>query len=253
MSRPQVAEEQLAAQLERDERRAQSQRALTLVPERGSARVKLVGWLTTEAAAIVSAALDPLSKPHPVAEGIRDPRTAAQRRADALLEVCRLALATGELPHSGGQRPQLSLTMSYDMLARQVGEGTLEDGRQLPASAVRRLACDAAIIPAVLGSRSEVLDLGRTRRAVILRDGGCAFPGCDRPPRWCDVHHITFWTLLGRTDLGNGVPLCGFHHDLIHHSQWQVRIGADGRPEFIPPIDIDPLQRPRRNHYHRRL
>jgi hypothetical protein len=257
---PEVADEQLAAQMEREEKRARQQRSLTLVAERGTGRTRVVGWLQADAAAIVSAALDPLSKPRPAADGVRDSRTAPQRRADALVEACQIALAAGDLPQSGGERPQLTVTVAYDILARQLGAGVLNTGQQLSPQAVRRLACDAQIVPAVLGGRSEVLDLGRAsrtwtgaaRRAIVLRDGGCAFPGCDRPPRWCDVHHIIFWTLGGRTDLTNGVLLCGFHHDLIHHGDWRVRMGADGLPDFIPPIDIDPLQRPRRNHYHRR-
>ncbi|MEH1127990.1 HNH endonuclease signature motif containing protein [Micromonospora sp. CPCC 206061] len=84
------------------------------------------------------------------------------------------------------------------------------------------------------------------------RDGGCAFPGCDRPPRWCDAHHITAWTTGGTTALHNGVLLCGYHHRLIHRREWEVRLGADGRPEFTPPHYVDTERKPRRNLYHRR-
>ncbi|HEV7898594.1 MAG TPA: HNH endonuclease signature motif containing protein, partial [Planosporangium sp.] len=94
---------------------------------------------------------------------------------------------------------------------------------------------------------------GPLRRALILRDRGCAFPGCGRPPRWCDGHHITHWADGGPTTLANAVLLCGFHHRLIHHSPWQVSINpADGLPEFTPPAYLDPNQRPQRNRYHRR-
>jgi len=125
---------------------------------------------------------------------------------------------------------------------------------------VRRIACDAAIIPAVLTSRSEVLDLGHTirlfnapqRRALELRDRGCAFPHCDRPPRWCEAHHMRSWLDGGDTDLDNGVLLCAHHHRIIHHSDWQIRLGTDRRPEFIPPAYLDPLQRPQCNRYHER-
>jgi hypothetical protein len=109
--------------------------------------------------------------------------------------------------------------MDLDKLRDAIGMATLDDGTHLSATAARRIACDAAVIPAVLGSTGQVLDLGRERRlftgpirrALILRDRGCAFPNCDRPPRWTSGHHITHWTNGGRTDLSNGVLVCGYH------------------------------------------
>jgi hypothetical protein len=138
--------------------------------------------------------------------------------------------------------------------------GALDNGELLSPATVRRIACDARIIPAVLGGDGAILDLGRGRRlwthavraAIILRDGGCAFPGCDRPPQWCEVHHRVSWLLGGSTDLETGVLLCGAHHRLIHHSGWEILLGTDGRPDFIPPAHIDPLRKPRRNTFHRR-
>jgi Domain of unknown function (DUF222) len=136
----------------------------------------------------------------------------------------------------------------------------LDTGQELSAETVRRLACDAQILPAVLGGAGQVLDLGRQRRlftgpirrALVLRDRGCAFPACDRPPRWCTAHHLRHWSDGGGTSLDNGVLLCGRHHRVIHHDGWQVRIAADRHPEFTPPPWIDPRQQPRRNTYHRR-
>jgi hypothetical protein len=141
-----------------------------------------------------------------------------------------------------------------------LGAGVLDTGEQLTAAQVRRLACDAQLIPAVLDADSDVMDLGRARRlytgaarrALILRDRGCAFPGCDRPHRWCDAHHLIPWTDGGGTDLDNGVLLCRHHHRLVHHPGWDVRLGKDRRPEFLPPTHLDPTRRPRRNEYHRR-
>jgi hypothetical protein len=173
-----------------------------------------------------------------------DLRSAGQRRVDALVEVCRLASACGQLPDNGGDRPQVVVTIDYDRLRDQVGAATFDDGAHLSAAAARRIACDAGIIPAVLGGASQTLDLGRQtrlvtgplRRALVLRDKGCAFPGCDRPPRWTDAHHIRHWTRdNGPTELPNLVLLCGHHHRLIHHSDWQVRINPkDGLPEIHP-------------------
>src|SRR5947208_10566469 len=122
-----------------------------------------------------------------------------------------------------------------------------ETGVPLSAATARRLACDATIIPLVLGANSEPLDIGRAtrlippaiRRALIARDRGCAFPGCRRPPRWCDAHHIKYWADGGETCLENLVLLCSHHHDLIHHSQWTVAI-TDGRPVVTPTAWLDP-------------
>ncbi len=252
---PELAEEKERRDLEAAEKRAHRDRAFTLSPD-GTGRVRLTGWLDTEAAATVGAAIDPLCKPC----GKDDDRTAAQRRADALKDVCHLALATGELPENGGDRAQLVLTMRHDDLLARIGHATLDTGQWLSPDVARRIACQASIIAAVLGTDGQVLDLGRERRlftgpirrALILRDGGCAFPGCDRPPRWCDGHHILSWLLGGLTCLENAVLLCGHHHRLIHHSEWEVRMAADGLPEFLPPSYLDPLRRPRRNHYWRR-
>jgi hypothetical protein len=190
-----------------------------------------------------------------------DVRSPAQRRVDALVEVCRLASASGGLPDNGGDRPQIVVTIDFEKLREQVGAGIFDDGSGLSPAAARRLACDAGIIPAVLGTTSQVLDLGRhsrlatgpLRRALVLRDRGCAFPGCDRPPRWTDAHHIQHWSDGGPTDLSNLVLLCCYHHRLIHRLEWQVRINPkDGMPEFTPPAYMDPDHQPRRNKYHRR-
>ncbi|HEV7963586.1 MAG TPA: HNH endonuclease signature motif containing protein, partial [Actinoplanes sp.] len=140
------------------------------------------------------------------------------------------------------------------------GCASLDTGERLTPAAARRLACDAQILPLVLGSPTQVLDAGRSRRlatgplrrALILRDGGCAFPTCDRPPRWCNSHHITHWADGGPTDRDNLVLLCGHHHRLIHHDDWTVQMGADRLPQFLPPAHIDPTRRPRRNIFHQR-
>ncbi len=197
---------------------------------------------------MLRAAIDPLTTP----TGPDDTRTPGQRRHDALADVCRLALRSGELPENGGDLAQVVVTTSYDGLARQLGTGALDIGPHLTPEAVRRLACDASILPAVLGGAGQPLDVGRQRRlitgplrrALVLRDRGCAFPGCDRPPRWCDGHHIRHWADGGDTSLDNAVLLCGHHHRHLHHGDWAVRLGGDGHPEFIPPAWLDPEQRP---------
>ena len=106
----------------------------------------------------------------------------------------------------------------------------------------------------MLGTNSELLDLGRTarlatpaqRRALALHRDGCAFPGCTRPTPWCSVHHIQHWADGGPTDLDNLVLLCDYHHRVIHHDGWTIQRATDRELDFIPPYRIDPQQQPRR-------
>ncbi|MFF0315796.1 DUF222 domain-containing protein [Micromonospora sp. NPDC005252] len=252
---PEIADAAVDAALRAQESRAARDRHVT-VSEQPDGRLRLTGVLDVEAAALLRAAIDPLTAP----AGPDDTRTPGQRRHDALADVCRLALRTGELPEHGGDPTQVVITTGYDGLTRQLGAGALDTGLQLTPEAVRRLACDAVILPAVLGGAGQPLDVGRQRRlitgplrrALVLRDRGCAFPGCDRPPRWCDGHHIRHWADGGDTSLDNAVLLCGHHHRHVHRGDWTVHLGGDGHPEFTPPAWLDPEQLPRRNHYHRR-
>ncbi|MGC4832965.1 DUF222 domain-containing protein [Micromonospora vinacea] len=252
---PDIADAAAQAALDAEARRATHDRHLTL-SEQTDGRLRLTGTLDAETAGLLRAAIDPLTTP----SGPDDTRSPGQRRHDALTDICRLTLRTGELPDSGGDPAQIVITTTYDELTRQLSSGTLDTGLSLTPEAVRRLACDATLLPAVLGSASQPLDVGRQRRlitgplrrALVLRDRGCAFPGCDRPPRWCDAHHIHHWADGGTTSLTNAVLLCGHHHRHLHHSDWAVQLGNDGHPEFIPPAWLDPEQLPRRNHYHRR-
>ncbi|MGC5382816.1 DUF222 domain-containing protein, partial [Micromonospora sp. DT68] len=252
---PEIADAAAEAALRAQEARAARDRQVT-VSEQPDGRLRLSGILDAEAAAVLRAAIDPLTAP----AGPDDTRSPGQRRHDALADICRLALRTGELPDNGGDPAQIVVTTSYDTLTRQFGVGALDTGLHLTPDTVRRLACDATVLPAVLSGTSQPLDVGRQRRlitgplrrALVLRDRGCTFPGCDRPPRWCNAHHIRHWADSGTTTLTNAVLLCGHHHRHLHHTDWTVRLAADGHPEFIPPTWLDPTQIPRRNHYHHR-
>ncbi|WP_234754403.1 HNH endonuclease signature motif containing protein, partial [Arthrobacter ramosus] len=126
----------------------------------------------------------------------------------------------------------------------------------VPAATLRKLACDADIIPVVLGGEGQVLDIGRAsrifppqiRKAITARDKGCAFPGCTMPAPWCEAHHIEYWSRGGPTSTANGTLLCSHHHHLIHKEDWHIQVQA-GVPWFIPPPHTDPHRTPRRNHY----
>lgn len=183
--------------------------------------------LDVEGKAVLEAALGPLSAPKPV-DGERDLRTSDQRRGDALVELVRRAVAAGEsVPTS--PKAQLVVTMDYEDLASGLrGAGTAlggsDTGTLLAPETVRRLACNAAIIPVVLGTAGEILDQGRTHRfftpaqtrRLWLRDGGCTYPGCPMPPQWADGHHLIHWADHGPTDLDNAALLCERHHTIVH-------------------------------------
>jgi len=257
---PELYDRRLRERLEREERRARSRRGLTLSSD-GLGGIRISGLLDVAGAAIVSAALEPLSAPHRGADG-PDARSAAARRADALLDICQHTLTCDRLPDSGGGAAQLTITIDWDALRRDVAIGQLDTGALLTAETTRRLACTAQLLPAVLDGHSVPIDLGRSRRlftgaarhAVLLRDGGCAFPGSDKPPRWAEIHHIVAWQHGGPTNRDNGVALCRHHHRLIHHESagWTVRLGPDKKPEFLPPTHLDPHRTPQRNPYHDR-
>ena len=116
--------------------------------------------------------------------------------------------------------------------------GTAQDtalfafGGPVNPATIRKIACDADIIPIVLGSHGRILDIGRAtrvfpphiRKAITARDQGCAFPGCTIPAAWCEAHHITYWSRGGTTSTGNGVLLCSHHHHLIHKEHWTIEV-----------------------------
>jgi hypothetical protein len=131
-----------------------------------------------------------------------------------------------------------------------VGVGTTAAGARVPASTVSRLACTAWLMLMLIDDHGVPLKHGRTKRLFTLaqrlgftvRDKGCIFPGCDRPPSWCESHHIESWSRGGPTDQANGCLLCGHHHRLIHQGDWQIIMGADQHPHVIPPDWNDPTR-----------
>ncbi|NYJ74340.1 HNH endonuclease signature motif containing protein [Allobranchiibius huperziae] len=193
----------------------------------------------------------------------RDTRTPAKRRADALVRL--VETAAGVLDGTAG-RPvgefggtaKILVTLDYNTLyeglqeAGWIGQhdpnnrqspptylpgiGHTTDGEYLDAGTLRRLACDADLIPTVLGTDSEPLDVGRAKRlftgglrtAIIHRDRHCTFPGCDRPPDWCDAHHVTPWWAGGETTLTNAALLCARHHTIVHRDLLSAHVTTTG-------------------------
>jgi hypothetical protein len=246
--------------MERAEQRARNNMFLTFSPD-GEGGSYLRGRLDPESAATVRAALEPLAKWRPTQADGPDLRPTSRRNADALVELARRCLAAGDMPDVGAEKPNINVTIPFDYLVNELGTATLAEGYPISAGTARRLACDGGVIPAVLDGHGCPLDVGRkqrlftgaVRRAVILRDHGCAFPGCDRPATWCQIHHIVPWWRGGKTALSNGVALCTHHHRLVEQGEWVVHIDpADGLPTWTPPAWIDPDRKPQRNAMHRR-
>jgi len=201
----------------------------------------LNGRFDAEGGAILQTALNAVSGP-PAAD---DKRTPKQRRADAAVELARRQLDQGDLPSVGGQRPHLSVIVEMSTLAKQPGApaAELEWGEPIPAETARRLACDAAITPILRGSESDQPRADRTSRtisgskrtALVVRDRGCRFPGCDRPPGWTDAHHLHHWADGGTHQMPNLVLLCRRHHRMVHEEGWRLTLTQDNQVVVVPP------------------
>jgi len=185
--------------------------------------VRIDGDLDPEGGAVVITALRSLAEPAGLDP--TDGRTSPQRRADALIDICRDYLDSGASPQAGGERPHITLTVDLTTLEARAGKVCeLEDTGVVSAETARRLACDAGLSRVITKGLSEPLDVGRRtrtipasiRRALVVRDGGCIHDGCDRPPRWTDAHHLVHWADGGPTSLDNLVLLCRRHHRMAH-------------------------------------
>ena len=183
---------------------------------------RLDAELDPEGGEIVRTAINALAEPW--GKDGEDPRSPAQRRADALIEISRDALDHKDLPVRGGRKPQVDVVVSLETLEGRFGHRAEIGDTVITPETARRLLCDAAVSRIVTAGDSQILDVGRAtrtipaaiRRAVEIRDRRCRAAGCDRPPRWCDVHHLDHWADGGETKVERLVLLCRFHHRLIH-------------------------------------
>ncbi|WP_051478688.1 HNH endonuclease signature motif containing protein [Arthrobacter sp. H5] len=183
--------------------------------------------------------------------------TRAQSLLDGLVSACQIALSSDGLPTTGGHRPQVMVTINHrDLVGDMERAGHSVFAEQMSARSIRKLACDADIIPLVLGGKGQLLDIGRSqrlfpaymRRALVARDKGCTFPDCSIPATWCEAHHINPWAAGGTTGVCDGCLLCARHHHVLHEGDWTVE-SIDGIPWFRPPKYLDPDRIPRRNTY----
>lgn len=164
-----------------------------------------------------------LAAPQPTEDG-PDGRSGGQRRYDALATVLDRGLGNpGAAPSTG--RSSIIITIPFDpATGKPSGPGMTPTGEMVSARVAGQLACDGDITPVWLSPSGEPLRLGRTARfatpgqwkALVARDQHCTYPGCTRPPQWCDSHHIVYWCREGDTDVDKMVLLCGRHHTIVH-------------------------------------
>jgi hypothetical protein len=213
-------------------------------------RWEVRGSFDAEGGALLATALRLAESDDDGADGGRI-RLAAERRADAAVDLARW-FADNQHGHRGGRhRPHLNVVVDYDDLMGR-GQGRLLDGTPLDATTVERLACDAAVHRVVTAGRSTILDYGRATRtispelwaALVLRDGGCRIPWCDRDSTWCDAHHIRLWSRGGPTNLANLVTLCSRHHHRLHEPGWHLRLLPDATVEVTTPDGTTHTGRP---------
>ena len=245
-----VAKYGATGEFQAEQDRLQERRSLSQAFSDGSGLFEYTMVVDAEARATIEAAVQGLSAPRP-ADGEPDRRPSGQRRMDALLEVVRRGVASAD-GVATTPKAELFVTVSLDDLVGRANAATVfgsgEAGALLAPETARRIACDAGIVPVVLGKDGQVLDLGRRfrlctsaqLRALWLRDGGCTFPDCTVPASWCDGHHLRHWADGGATDLENAALLCGRHHTIVHrkgyhgdlvdgHVEWVLTLGAYDR------------------------
>jgi hypothetical protein len=252
-----------AGAAEREEQMRQ-RRYLRLTPQ-SDGMTKVFGLLDPESAAIVGAAFDEITSPRrggprfvnteAAARSraiIDDPRTTDQLVCDAFVELIRIATAADDGTVFAQRKPAVQIHVALSDL--EAGEGFADfQGQTAPVSVVtaQRLACTAGAIP-ILFDCGDSIDVGRSQRlftarqriALAARDGGCRFPGCDRPPSWCEAHHIDEWKRDGgRTDVDRGVLLCRHHHQWVHFNKWRV-VRRDGQFVAVPPVESAAAERP---------
>lgn len=209
------------------------------------------------------------------ADLISDPRSDDQLAADALADIIRLAVDADTGTVFGEHRPGVQVVVTAAELASGIGSALIEGAPEpITIDSAQRRACADGLLGVLFSELGQPLDVGRAQRlftsrqriALAVRDGGCRFPGCERPPSCCEAHHVKHWHRdHGPTDVENGILLCRHHHLLVHNNGWELHRGGadhdgadrdgadrdgadrDGTKFWItPPRTVDPQRRPRR-------
>ncbi len=270
-----LAPNELARELEQWGRRIDEERGVDtnedlrakrslVTQKRSTGMTEMIASLDPESAEVVAGALDARVQAewrNGTAEE-HAAQTSAQRRADALVGICRewlngfgaLSLensnaskaASPSVPSSLASpkaRPHVSVIINLDDLTTKTGHGVTERGSPLSAETVRRIACDAGVSAIFTDSASQIVDVGREqrtftgaiRKVLVLRDQGCRFPSCNAPPSWTDGHHIKHWVNGGVTTTSNGCLLCSRHHHYVHEGRWTINGDANSELAFTSP------------------
>jgi hypothetical protein len=211
-------------------------------------RGELSGGLDAEARELTATALRLAETPDVEGEPARSP---AQRRADAFVDIMRFFLDHQTAKPGGRHRHHMNVYVRYEDLIEGRG-GEFADGTRVDGATIQRLACDAGYHRVVTQGRSSILDYGTTRRnipvnlfnALVVRDRGCRFPGCDRPPHWCEAHHIDHWENHGPTKIENLVLACSRHHHLLHMPGWHIQLQPDATTHVTTPTGHTLIDRP---------
>jgi hypothetical protein len=203
-------------------------------------RSTLTAELDAEATAIVETALSLAASPDAAGEE----RTAQQRRGDALVDVFRFFLdhRDDEKPTKRRNRPHVNVVVDWDRMQDGHG-GAFVGGAPVSPATIRRVLCDADVHRVVTTGGSVILDYGTSKRlfsdaqfnALVLRDQHCRHFGCDRPPQWCEAHHVIPFEAGGPTELANGLLKCTRHHHIGHLPGWSEKLEPDGTYHLTAP------------------
>ena len=236
---PEIYEQHEAQQLAEEERRAW--RTTSLVTTRlGDGTTRISIHVPDATATRLHTYLEAFTSPRHLGPGEADRIPIDRKRGQAFCSLLE-AIDPKRLPVHGGDATTLIVTVSIEDLRRELGTAEMGSSEKLTAGEVRRLGCTAQIIPAVLGGRSEVLDLGRSsrlfrpaqRRAMIIRDRECRAEGCSIPATWCEAHHWGRpWAQGGQTDLKDGLLLCSWHHHRAHDPTYDASRMPNGDVRF---------------------
>ena len=171
------------------------------------------------------------------------PRTPGTRRADALVDVCRFFLQQQTARPGGRLRPHVNVIIEADDLY-EARRARYESGTPVSESVAAQMLCDSVMHRVLVEPKGAILDFGRATRtisaplwsALVARDQGCRFPGCDRPSSWCEAHHVVWFSQAGETSLANLVLLCSRHHHLLHQRRWRAKLLPDATFEVTDDL-----------------
>jgi hypothetical protein len=230
---PEIGEAEEAKKLAKEEREAEARARLTMHSD-GTGKTWGRFVIRDAEADMLRKALEAIASPKAGGEGL-----SPHGMGVAFMDYIR-RYPSDKLPTAGGVSATVVVTMSYETLMGGLKAAQLDTGTMISPGLARKLACEAGVIPVVLGGKSEVLDVGRKRRfhtkaqriAMAVRDKGCVAMGCERPTSACDAHHLIQWAHGGGTSVEKGVLLCRRHHTLAHHPAYDLTHRPDGKISF---------------------